>query len=68
MENKIKVTATFWEQKLNLGWFGEFGSKTTLEFIGNKKDLESIKSELNVMECLLSWDWVAIDAAPTPQN
>ena len=64
MENKIKVTATFWDQKLNLGWFGSFGSETTLEFIGNKKDLESIKSELNVMECLLSWDWVEI--TPTP--
>ena len=53
MENKIKVTATFWDQKLNLGWFGTYGSVKTVEYIGNKENLESIKSELNVMECLL---------------
>ena len=68
MENKIKVTATFWDQKLNLGWFGTYGSVKTVEYIGNKENLESIKSELNVMECLLSWDWVEIDATPYPSK
>ena len=55
MDKKVKVTVTAW--KLNLGWFGEVGSQQTLEFIGPKKNLENIKSDLNTMKNLVSWNW-----------
>tara|TARA_B110000977_G_C10681103_1_gene339591 strand:- start:341 stop:523 length:183 start_codon:yes stop_codon:yes gene_type:complete len=54
---KVKVTVTSWAWKLNLGWFGEVGSQQTLEFIGPKKNLENIKSDLNTMKNLVSWNW-----------
>ena len=57
MDKKVKVTVTSWAWKLNLGWFGEVGSQQTLEFIGPKKNLENIKSDLNTMKNLVSWDW-----------
>tara|TARA_R110000782_G_scaffold178569_1_gene269432 strand:+ start:568 stop:753 length:186 start_codon:yes stop_codon:yes gene_type:complete len=57
MDKKVKVTVTSWAWKLNLGWFGEVGSQQTLEFIGPKKNLENIKSDLNTMKNLVSWNW-----------
>ena len=57
MDKKVKVTVTSWAWKLNLGWFGEVGSQQILEFTGPKKNLENIKSDLNTMKNLVSWDW-----------
>jgi len=57
MDKKVKVIVTSWAWKLNLGWFGEVGSQRTLEFIGPKKNLENIKSDLNTMKNLVSWNW-----------
>ena len=57
MDKKVKVKVTSWAWKLNLGWFGEVGYKQTLEFFGPKKNLENIKSDLNTMKNLVSWDW-----------
>ena len=57
MDKKVKVTVISWAWKLNLGWFGEVGSQQTLEFIGPKKNLENIKSDLNTMKNLVSWNW-----------
>ena len=61
MDKKVKVTVTSWAWKLNLGWFGEVGSQQTLEFIGPKKNLENIKSDLNTMKNLVSWDWKEVN-------
>ena len=61
MDKKVKVTVTSWAWKLNLGWFGEVGSQQTLEFTGPKNNLENIKSDLNTMKNLVSWDWKEVN-------
>ena len=54
---KVKFTVTYWDWKI----FNVVGSKSTAEFVGPYKNLETMKAELNALGKDVSYDYVVIN-------
>ena len=54
---KVKFTVTYWDWKI----FNVVGSKSTTEFVGPYKNLETMKAELNALGKDVSYTYMVVN-------